>query len=120
MCVVSRAGSCCAGSHGTQDARRGAAATSSWLSCDLGSAAGPAQPTLDDAARRWGLKNIGITAPNFSWAGPHQVPVNMVFGAPIKVGRYHLHATRKVITAWLATVRGCCSAHHWPSDECMH
>lgn len=36
----------------------------------------------------WGLKNVGITAPNFSWLGPHRVPLNVVIGKPIKVDRY--------------------------------
>lgn len=38
-------------------------------------------------AARWGLKNVGITSPDFSWLGPHRVPVNIVIGSPIKVGR---------------------------------
>lgn len=38
--------------------------------------------------QKWGLKNIGITSPKFSWAGPHQVPINMVFGAPLKVPKF--------------------------------
>ncbi len=38
-----------------------------------------------DVPCRWGLKHIGITAPDFSWLGPKRVPINMVVGAPIKV-----------------------------------
>jgi hypothetical protein len=34
---------------------------------------------------RWGLKHTGVTSPNFSWLGPHRVPINTVIGAPIKV-----------------------------------
>lgn len=34
---------------------------------------------------RWGLRHIGITSPNFSWLGPHRIPVNTVIGAPVKV-----------------------------------
>ena len=34
----------------------------------------------------WGLRHIGITSPNFSWAGPKRVPVNVVIGSPIEVG----------------------------------
>mmetsp|Transcript_15470 Transcript_15470/g.46692 ORF Transcript_15470/g.46692 Transcript_15470/m.46692 type:complete len:324 (-) Transcript_15470:1904-2875(-) len=38
--------------------------------------------------QKWGLKNVGITSPNFSWLGPHRVPVNVVCGAPIKVEKF--------------------------------
>ena len=34
---------------------------------------------------RWGLKHVGITSPNFSWLGPHRVPIDVVCGAPLKV-----------------------------------
>ena len=56
---------------------------------------------------RWGLKNVGITAPNFSWAGPHQVPVNMVFGAPIKVTQHTFcdHGTTAQNRLFLCTAR---------------
>jgi Diacylglycerol acyltransferase len=34
------------------------------------------------------MRTWGITAPDFSWLGPHKVPVNVVVGAPIAVAKF--------------------------------